>query len=74
MEYQDFDRVYAGGNHFVVQTKCGHILGWGQNGGGQLGHLDNYRLSKEPVQMSMANVKHVVCGNEYTLVVTGTTP
>lgn len=70
LETLDFDRVYAGGNHFIVQTKCGRLIGWGQNGANQLGQVEEYKLSKEPVQLPIKDVKDVICGNEYTLIVT----
>lgn len=69
---QDFDRVYAGGNHFVVLTQCGRLIGWGQPGGGQLSEINEYRLTKEPQFLTgIEQVRFVVCGNEYTLAVTG---
>uniref|UniRef100_A0A336KEV9 CSON009577 protein n=1 Tax=Culicoides sonorensis TaxID=179676 RepID=A0A336KEV9_CULSO len=70
LELLEFDRVHAGGNHFVVQTQCGKLIGWGQPGGGQLGPADVYRMSREPMYLGIENVKFVICGNEYTLAMT----
>lgn len=70
LELREFEYVFAGGNHFVVQTQCGKLIGWGQPGGGQLGPIDVYRMSREPMYLGIENIKSAVCGNEYTLVMT----
>lgn len=72
LEMQDFEKVYAGGNHFIVLTQCGRLIGWGQPGGGQLAEVNEYRLTKEPQFLSgVDKVNIVYCGNEFTLAVTG---
>lgn len=70
LELREFEHIYAGGNHFVVQTQCGKLIGWGQPSGGQLGPVDVYRMSREPMYLGIENIKSAVCGNEYTLVIT----